>query len=449
MNNSKSNLLDTEHGDKVAEQMNLASMDCLPDDLLVQILYFLPTKEAISTSLLSKRWRTLYSLVHNLDLDDYIFWHHEDGYNQYFSNDIQKSFEEFMERTLALLGGGHIKTFSLISDEIYRFDHVVDSIRPWLYYNLQKDSLWQFGFPYKVFTSTKLVKLSLGTRLACPRIPQDTSLPVLKVLLLEYIWFEDNQLSDVFLAACPALEDLTIHHMFRPFLISSKNLKKLSVTINFSYYVDRSTILTLDTPNVVDLYYSDFPRPIAPHCHLDSLAKVELDLHSLEDDSRQVQNDADVKNLISEIRNVKTLHLTYSAVELMLSSKKRDWKVLPLLLERSPNLKTLVLSGLNRYTFGRRHRFVGIQIPSSNKIKMLSIKQYQGSATELKHISHLLLKMECLELVKVYLATEMDDLKKMQLTEDVVKLPAASSKIVEKLKAFGAKAVLERVSFLD
>ncbi|KAL9831126.1 putative F-box-like domain superfamily protein [Arabidopsis thaliana] len=51
MNNLKSNLLDTEHGDKVAEQKNLASMDCLPDNLLVQILYFLPTKEAISTSL--------------------------------------------------------------------------------------------------------------------------------------------------------------------------------------------------------------------------------------------------------------------------------------------------------------------------------------------------------------------------------------------------------------
>jgi len=95
-----------------------------------------------------------------------------------------------------------------------------------------------------------------------------------------------------------------------------------------------------------------------------------------------------------------------------------------------------MLQGLNRYTFGRRHRFVGIQIPSSNKIKMLSIKQYQGSATELKHISHLLLKMECLELVKVYLATEMDDLKKMQLTEDVVKLPAASSKV--KIQVMGS-----------
>ncbi|CAL9247834.1 unnamed protein product [Arabidopsis halleri] len=117
-------------------------------------------------------------------------------------------------------------------------------------------------------------------------------------------------------------------------------------------------------------------------------------------------------------------------VELVFSSKKEGWKVLlPLLLERSPNLKTLVLSDLHRYLFEGRHQYVWIQIPPNNQIKMMRIMQYQGSETELKHISHFLMNMECLEVLKVNVASTMDESKKMQLTYDLLKLPASSSKL--------------------
>ncbi|KAL9830924.1 hypothetical protein AtNW77_Chr3g0195251 [Arabidopsis thaliana] len=66
-------------------------------------------------------------------------------------------------------------------------------------------------------------------------------------------------------------------------------------------------------------------------------------------------------NLISGIRNVKTLHLTSSTVEVS-------------------------FSGLHRYIF-KRNRFVGIHIPTNNQVKILSIMHYQGSAHVLKQIA--------------------------------------------------------------
>ncbi|AEE77749.1 putative protein [Arabidopsis thaliana] len=420
-------------------------MNCLPDELLVQILSFLPTKEATSTSLLSKRWRTLFTLSPNLDFDNSLLL--QSKKRKWNMRNIQKSFVGFVDSTLALQGGKGIKSFSLKFKETLGDVNGEVDVNRWICnalehgvseLHLRIDYTKRCHLPSEIFTSTKLVKLSLVTQSCFPVVPNCISLPSLKVLFLDSIWFEVPQFL-IFLTACPALEDLTIyqkpHSVGMPYHISSKTIKRLSVTYTCGYFVDYGLKL-FNTPSVVDLYYSDYVRHKYPHMNLDSLPKATLDIHFLDD------NAANVTELLSGIRNVKTLHLTSSTVKVILlcckgeipmfenlinlkfSGKTRQWKfLLPLLLEICPNLTTLVLSGLDQ------NWFVGFRTPPNNQVKMLSIMQYQGSERELKLISYFVLKMECLQVVKVYVSSPMNDLKKMQLTEDLLKLPKASPKL--------------------
>ncbi|GLT45818.1 hypothetical protein SLA2020_196220 [Shorea laevis] len=48
---------------------SVENINSLPDEVLCHILSFLPTKDAVRTSFVSRRWRYLYTLVSNLDFE--------------------------------------------------------------------------------------------------------------------------------------------------------------------------------------------------------------------------------------------------------------------------------------------------------------------------------------------------------------------------------------------
>ncbi|KAI3860547.1 hypothetical protein MKX03_025479, partial [Papaver bracteatum] len=69
----------------------------LPDDMLVRILSLIPTEEAVTTSLLSKRWKSFWTLIPVLDFDYVRF---SEKFNVPSLIDQKRRFLEFVEHVL-------------------------------------------------------------------------------------------------------------------------------------------------------------------------------------------------------------------------------------------------------------------------------------------------------------------------------------------------------------
>ncbi|XP_028806311.1 F-box/LRR-repeat protein 13-like [Neltuma alba] len=188
----------------------------LPDSLLLHILSFLPTKRAVTTNLLSKRWRSLWLSLPTLD----------------FNRGNFKSlsfFHRFVDKVLKLVDLKSVKKF------VFRCDHYEprEYFRPrmiskWidavinnkvedleLRLNLQKGS---YELPSIVFTSNyiKVLKCSGATTVYRGRngvtlgALSHVNLPSLEVLYMENVKFPDFGSLGMVLSACALLKELVL-----------------------------------------------------------------------------------------------------------------------------------------------------------------------------------------------------------------------------------------------
>ncbi|XP_028802060.1 F-box/LRR-repeat protein 13-like [Neltuma alba] len=179
----------------------------LPDSLLLHILSFLPTKEAVSTSLLSKRWRPLWHSLSSFDLE-----HPSSGC---------RLFHRFIRKVLKLVDLKPVKKFVLriqihhyepckyitpskicewinavISNKI---DHLELYLQPW----------WSCELPSLGFFTANNIKVLKLRGLTVINLSH-VNLPSLEVLHLVYTRFSLAVSLEMLISACPLLKDLVV-----------------------------------------------------------------------------------------------------------------------------------------------------------------------------------------------------------------------------------------------
>ncbi|CDY40225.1 BnaA09g35070D [Brassica napus] len=247
----------------------------LSDELLVKILLLVPTKVAVSTSILSKRWEYLWMWLPKLD---YVSGSATDYGHSYCSEPESSRLRRFLDHNLPLHRAPVIESFRL---ELLNI------------------------LPSNLFTCKSLVILKLAGGMLL-NVPRMVSLPSLKTLKLQRVKYFKGKTLQRLLSNCPVLEDLVL------------DLPKGESTGKLTVVVPSLQRLSLDIPSAHDIVGYVIKTPDlkyfklvddndkSHYClieHMPNLSEAHLDVAL-----------PDIKSIIGSITSVRRLAICSAAM---------------------------------------------------------------------------------------------------------------------------------------
>ncbi|KAK4604171.1 hypothetical protein RGQ29_012610 [Quercus rubra] len=194
-----------------SEDEKLDFISRVPDSILSYILSFLQTREAVCTSILSSRWRTVWTLVPTLDLD-------QEKLSKISVDQSSCTTLGDILSNLWMLRSTVPNSTPIQKLRIHWFTpcfplHAHTWIRANILHGLQDLDLsisTPLELPRCLFFCTTLVLLKLKGQFLLNPVPSASTLPSLKTLLLQRVHYANPNSLSTLLAACPVLQDLTL-----------------------------------------------------------------------------------------------------------------------------------------------------------------------------------------------------------------------------------------------
>ncbi|CAA7047963.1 unnamed protein product [Microthlaspi erraticum] len=332
----------------------MVAINELSDDLLLKILSFLPTKVAVSTSLLPKQWKFFWMLWPKLEYDDLEL-----------SASSALSCLDFIDKNLPLHRAPVIETLLLRFRHTNLLEH--EKIKLWVgiavsrfvrelsisYFCFIRKRPDVLSLPRSLYTCNSLMTLKLQGWNILVDVPPLVCLPSLKTLQLRFVTYSDEDSLRLLLSSCPVLEDLLIERSNQndnliEIVVNVPSLQRLNLRIGRNCSSHGYSIVTPCLKHFEIEDCRDFPSfmiepmPVLEEADID----VRIDIEKILELITSVRRLSLHSSFMNAKESVYLAGIVFNQLEhLKLSIDKTDWsELLFRLLRKSPKLRVLNLS---------------------------------------------------------------------------------------------------------
>ncbi|KAL5730881.1 hypothetical protein ACHQM5_003666 [Ranunculus cassubicifolius] len=332
----------------------------LPDFLLHDILSSLPTKDAVATSVLSTKWKYMWTSVDSLDINEGLV--NEDPAKK-------KKFADFVKSVLLKLQGkSHIKKFHLKCK-----NHDESPVNAWVYLGLKLKpqtvdiNICQIKPADLIVLPTHICKSESVTVMKLQSnhelyIPCPLSLPNVRVLHLHKVCYPALLSDKPLICSCPLLSELILDQIKMNDFPQAIVIPIPSVKILKLYDVYRDTVMKIIAENLVSFVYKGGMSNDIFLCDTNSIIDAYVEITPLYAPreigpraSRFLQQLSNVKCLavssvtISTLARDPNIFVTFPTFQkvtyLELSTSdaiSSHYRLVLAFIHRSPNLRDLV-----------------------------------------------------------------------------------------------------------
>lgn len=330
----------------------------LPDPLLCHILSYIPTKSAVATSILSKRWKNVWTKVPKLDFSEMPHLG-----SCCILGPRETLFESFVSKVLS---SNDMSSINILRLHFYN-GLLPSTANSWLQNIVDRDiqeidltcHCPSLKLPKTFFTKEKLVVLKLTCFTL--NVPDSLHWPSLEYLHVIHARFHNKKSLQNLISGSPTLKELAIDccRGISMLCISCSSLKTLE--IKNTLLGNENHVLVIEAPNLETLYLSDLADQY-------DFSNVSLDKAVLTIHDRGLNHREKFLELLRGICNLKILKLGRVTTEVLQDILKSsslpvfdniqlpvfhnlvylemtvgNWFIIPQMLECSPNLISLVL----------------------------------------------------------------------------------------------------------